>query len=467
MDGKPLILGVDDSLTIRRALEIVLKPAGYELELAADGAEAIDTAKAVKPALILLDFILPDMRGTDVCRRLAADPDTAHIPIVLISAKGAEIRQAYRDVGNVVTYITKPFKPRDVIATVAAVLAEAAGGNLVKLTAPAIEGETAPAFVPTAAGPVPVGPARPSSISESGMAQMRAAGNGDVRAQEAKRVATSGHDEVEAVDAEETEEAQEVERGMTAAARRELLEWMFEALRASLEGVYVEEIDTPAGAAADQAKTYTDLMEQLSGELGETLHHARSGVRFTLYGDGSIRSLDETLLDVFRRSCRLLFRAVVAGAVTGEGTPNPQRILMACHHDSRVHEQLRSMLPAHPDWQVFVISSDFRQLPMVTRLYGPTHLIAEVTGNGALWDQLRVLQRLPEAHAMTVLGIAEPERLLSLGNGDGFRPLLAERGVTRVCDSAFEIERVLCDEAPMDSSASSATPVLNEEAAAP
>jgi hypothetical protein len=68
---------------------------------------------------------------------------------------------------------------------------------------------------------------------------------------------------------------------------------------------------------------------------------------------------------------------------------------------------------------------------------------------------------------MTVLGVAEPERLLSLGNGDGFGPLLAERGVTRVCDSAFEIERVLCDEAPVDSSASSATPVLNEATAAP
>ena len=123
MEGKPRILGVDDSLTIRRALEIVLKPAGYELELAADGAGAIEMAKAVNPALILLDFILPDMRGTDVCRRLAADPDTANIPIVLISAKGAEIRQAYRDVGNVVTYITKPFKPQDVTSTVSEVLA--------------------------------------------------------------------------------------------------------------------------------------------------------------------------------------------------------------------------------------------------------------------------------------------------------------------------------------------------------
>lgn len=453
MDGKPRILGVDDSLTIRRALEIVLKPAGYELELAADGAEAIDRAKATKPALILLDFILPDMRGTDVCRRLAADPETAHIPIVLISAKGAEIRQAYRDVSNVVTYITKPFKPRDVTSTVAEVLAKVRGGNLVKLTAPTTEGEAASASVPIAAAAVQRESISPSCISE--MVQMQAAGDGE--AQEAER-ADDGHDEVDGADVDEAEE--EVERGLSATARRELLEWMFEALRASLEGVFVEEVDTPAGAAADQAKTYTDLIEQLSGELDETLRHTRSGARFTLYRDGSVRSLDETLLDVFRRSCRLLFRAVVAGAVTGESTPNPRRILVACHQGSRVHEQLRSMLAAHPDWQVFVISSELRQLPMVVRLYGPTRLIAEVTGSGALWDQLRVVQRMPEARAMTVLGIAEPERLVVLGDGDGAGPLLAERGVTRVWHSAFDVERELCADAATDSAASTAMAAL-------
>jgi CheY-like chemotaxis protein len=460
MEGKPRILGVDDSLTIRRALEIVLKPTGYELELATDGAEAIDKAKAFKPALILLDFILPDMRGTDVCRRLAADPDTAHIPIVLISARGAEIRQAYRDVSNVVTYITKPFKPRDVTSTVAEVLAKATGGNLVKLAAPAIEGETASASVPMAAAPVQPEAMSPSCISE--IVQMRAAGDGEARAQEAERAALDGQDEVDGADVDEAEETPEVEHGLSATARRELLEWMFETLRASLEGVYVEEVDTPAGAAADQAKTYTDLIQQLSGELDETLRHTCSGARFTLYRDGSVRSLDETLLDVFRRSCRLLFRAVVAGAVTGENTPDPRRILVACHHGSRVHEQLESMLAAHPDWQAFAISSEFRQLPMVVRLYGPTCLLAEVTGSGALWDQLRVVQRMPEARAMTVFGIAEPERLVGLSDGDGPGLLLAERGVTRVCHSAFDLERALCAGAATDSPASTAMPALNE-----
>ena len=462
MEGKPRILGVDDSLTIRRALEIVLKPAGYELELAADGAGAIDMAKAVNPALILLDFILPDMRGTDVCRRLAADPDTAHIPIVLISAKGAEIRQAYRDVGNVVTYITKPFKPHDVTSTVSEVLAKVRAGSLVKLTEPITEGGAAAAAATIAAPPL-----RPEPPSISQMVQVQAEGNGEGYAQEAARAAADAREGVDGGDLDEAEEAQEIESGLSATARRELLEWMFEALRGGLEGVYVEEVDTPAGAAADQAKTYTDLVEQLSSELGETLRHARSGARFTLYGDGSVRSLDETLLDVFRRSCRLLFRAVVAGAISGESPPDPRRILVACHHDSRVHEQLQSMLPAHPEWQVFVISSEFRQLPMVTRLYGPTHLIAEVTGNGALWDQLRVVQRMPEAQAMTVFGIAERERLAGPGNGDGLGPLLVERGVTQVWHSAFDIERELCGGAAANDPACTTMPVLNEVAAAP
>jgi CheY-like chemotaxis protein len=459
MEGKPRILGVDDSLTIRRALEIVLKPAGYELELAADGAGAIHMAKAVNPALILLDFILPDMRGTDVCRRLAADPDTAHIPIVLISAKGAEIRQAYRDVGNVVTYITKPFKPQDVTSTVSEVLAKAREGDLVKLTEHIAEGEAA-----AAPAPIVTPRLRPEPPSISQIVQMQA--EGERYAREAARAAVEAREEVAGADLEEAEEAEEVESGLSATARRDLLEWMFEALRAGLEGVYVEEVDTPAGAAADQAKTYTDLVEQLSNELGETLRHARSGARFTLYGDGSVRSLDETLLDVFRRSCRLLFRAVVAGAISGESPPNPRRILVACHHDSRVHEQLRSMLPAHPEWQVFVISSEFRQLPMVTRLYGPTHLIAEVTGNGALWDQLRMVQRMPEAQAMKIFGVAEPERLAGPGNGDGLGPLLLERGVTQVWHSAFDVERELCGGEAANDPACTADPVLNEVAAA-
>ncbi|MBY0274500.1 response regulator, partial [Candidatus Binatia bacterium] len=122
------ILVVDDSLTIRRALELILKPLGYELDFAADGAQALERATAFVPDLILLDYVLPDMRAPDVCAALAATPSTAFTPIILVSAKGASIRQAYQDASNVVSYITKPFKPQVVASVVQNALARARAG---------------------------------------------------------------------------------------------------------------------------------------------------------------------------------------------------------------------------------------------------------------------------------------------------------------------------------------------------
>src|SRR5690606_28835970 len=110
-------------LTIRRALEMILKPLGYELDFALDGAQALERATALRPDLILLDYVLPDMRAPDVCSALAANPATAHTPIILVSAKGASIRQTYQDADNVVSYITKPFKPQVVASVVENALA--------------------------------------------------------------------------------------------------------------------------------------------------------------------------------------------------------------------------------------------------------------------------------------------------------------------------------------------------------
>jgi CheY-like chemotaxis protein len=117
------ILVVDDSLTIRRALELILAPRGYALAFAADGRQAIEQANEFLPNLVLLDYVLPDMRGPDVCAALAATPATARTPVILVSAKGASIRQAYQDAHNVVSYITKPFKPQVVQAVVENALA--------------------------------------------------------------------------------------------------------------------------------------------------------------------------------------------------------------------------------------------------------------------------------------------------------------------------------------------------------
>ncbi|MEO2167529.1 MAG: response regulator [bacterium] len=119
------ILIVDDSLTIRRALEMILGPQDFELRSAGTGKDALEEAARFDPDLILLDYVLPDMRGPDVCAALEQIPITRDTPVILVSAKGASIRQAYNEARNVVSYITKPFKPQVVLTVVGSALSNA------------------------------------------------------------------------------------------------------------------------------------------------------------------------------------------------------------------------------------------------------------------------------------------------------------------------------------------------------
>jgi CheY-like chemotaxis protein len=412
------ILGVDDSLTIRKALELVLKPAGYNLELACSGAEAIEKAKQFRPAILLLDFILPDMRGTEVCKHLSADPATAGIPVVLISAKGAEIRQAYQDVGNVVNYITKPFTPEDVTGIVSEVLAQAQEAEVEAAAEAALAAEA-----PTAA----VGQVQPPVAPPPTIQQVRVLPRVPTPTPPilAPAVAAAPRAAVEPLAGEAWEEGEEAEEEIVpahvVAERREALEVMFESLRAGLEGVYVEEIDTSAGAAADEARTYTDLVSRLARQLGETLDQARSGTRFALSSDGSVRSLDDNLFDAYRRFCRVLFRAATAGAVVQEVGAARARVLVACRRDSDLFTTLRRLAEKEAGWHGFMVCERFRQLPIMTRVFGPTHIVAEVSPVGALMDQIATLHAMPEARRFQIIGVcragesADAERLSGLG----------------------------------------------------
>jgi two-component system phosphate regulon response regulator PhoB len=402
MEDKPRILGVDDSLTIRKALELVLKPAGYMLELAATGAEALEKARGFQPAAILLDFILPDMRGSEVCRRLAADPETARIPVVLISAKGAEIQQAYQDASNVAAYVVKPFTPEMIIETLADVLRrceELAAAPLP--VAEDVRDESLGAAPPEADGQgvaADVPEIEPAAATESLAGELEEA-------------------EAESYDGEEWEEPEPLSAAESEAfasdreAPGSSLEFAFEALSAGLEGVYVEEVDTRRGAAADEAKSYTVLVSQLIGQLGEALGQVRTGARFALCSDGSIRSLDEVLFDAHRRLCRVLFRASAAGAFRHEGAASRVRVLVACHRDSELFPVLRALTGETVASDVLLVSERFRQLPMITRLYGPSHLVVDLGGGNALWDQLRLVAAMPERRRMRLIGVAPGHRI--------------------------------------------------------
>lgn len=116
------VLIVDDSLTIRRLAERALRQEGFVTEAAESIGEALVRVPLFQPDVVLLDYVLPDGYGTDACRSLLASPATASIPVVLISAKGGDIRQLYIDLPNVVDFVTKPFTPAVLVSMVAHVL---------------------------------------------------------------------------------------------------------------------------------------------------------------------------------------------------------------------------------------------------------------------------------------------------------------------------------------------------------
>jgi CheY-like chemotaxis protein len=125
---KQKILAIDDSLTLREFIQRCLakQSADYQIVLAKDGTEGLTLAAREMPDLILLDFVLPDMKGDEVCRRLQADAKTAGLPVVLMSSSAADIKRTQEQFENVIKAIAKPFTPELLCATVAHSLREVA-----------------------------------------------------------------------------------------------------------------------------------------------------------------------------------------------------------------------------------------------------------------------------------------------------------------------------------------------------
>jgi len=109
------ILLVDDELSIQRTLAPLLRSRGYDVEVAGTGADALQSASEHPPDLIVLDLGLPDLEGSEVCRRIRA---TAKMPIIILSARGNEAdKVAALDLGAD-DYVTKPFGPEELLARI-------------------------------------------------------------------------------------------------------------------------------------------------------------------------------------------------------------------------------------------------------------------------------------------------------------------------------------------------------------
>jgi len=102
------VLIVDDSPTEVHVLSGYLKKHGFEVETAADGGEGIAKARAVKPDLILMDVVMPGMNGFQATRELARAPETALIPIIMVTTKGLETDKIWGMRQGAKDYIVKP-----------------------------------------------------------------------------------------------------------------------------------------------------------------------------------------------------------------------------------------------------------------------------------------------------------------------------------------------------------------------
>ena len=112
------VLVVDDEPNIVLSLEFIMKQAGFEVRVARDGDEALGAIEASPPDLVLLDVMMPNRDGYDVCQTIRANPAWKGIHIIMLTAKGRDIEREKGMALGADHYITKPFSTREVVARV-------------------------------------------------------------------------------------------------------------------------------------------------------------------------------------------------------------------------------------------------------------------------------------------------------------------------------------------------------------
>src|SRR5664280_3215292 len=121
------VLIVDDEQDVLDLLVYHLQKAGFKIATARDGATALQKARDEMPSLIILDLMLPQLDGTEVCRQLKADSKTAPIPIIMLTAKAEEVDRVVGLELGADDYVIKPFSPREMVLRVKTVLRRVSG----------------------------------------------------------------------------------------------------------------------------------------------------------------------------------------------------------------------------------------------------------------------------------------------------------------------------------------------------
>jgi two-component system phosphate regulon response regulator PhoB len=116
------VLVVDDEPDLLELVRVNLAQAGFAVDTAASGRDALDQLQRFPPDLLILDLMLPDVSGTEICRRIRADADLAQLPIIMLTAKADEVDRIVGLELGADDYVTKPFSPRELTLRVQAVM---------------------------------------------------------------------------------------------------------------------------------------------------------------------------------------------------------------------------------------------------------------------------------------------------------------------------------------------------------
>ncbi len=124
--ARETILIADDEASIRELARMYLEKEGYQVQTVTDGLQAIEQVRQTPPALLVLDLMMPEMDGWEVCRRIRADSE---LPILMLTARDDDIDKIVGLEMGADDYLTKPFNPRELVARVRAILRRAGSGG--------------------------------------------------------------------------------------------------------------------------------------------------------------------------------------------------------------------------------------------------------------------------------------------------------------------------------------------------
>ena len=113
--GSKRVLVVDDEPNIVMSLEFLMRRAGFEVQVARNGREALDALEGAAPDLLLLDVMMPEFDGYEVCERVRARPEWNGTKIVMLTARGREVERERGLALGADAYVTKPFSTRDLV----------------------------------------------------------------------------------------------------------------------------------------------------------------------------------------------------------------------------------------------------------------------------------------------------------------------------------------------------------------